>query len=109
MAEMLTLAEAGDRLGLSAHTLRHQVAYGRLKATKVGKTWVTTPAEVERYRRESLGKRADQRFARARARVTPDTPCAGCGEAMPEEWHDGHFEGVLNNGLRPFHHGCEDF
>jgi excisionase family DNA binding protein len=56
MAQLLTLAEAGDRLGLSASTLRHQVKAGRLKATLVGKTWTVTEREVERYRAESLGK-----------------------------------------------------
>jgi excisionase family DNA binding protein len=53
---LLTLAEAGDRLGLSASTLRHQVANGRLRATLYGKTWTVTEREVERYRAESLGR-----------------------------------------------------
>jgi excisionase family DNA binding protein len=52
----LTLAEAGDRLGLSASTLRQQVHKGRLRATLVGKTWTVTEREVERYRAESLGR-----------------------------------------------------
>ena len=56
-ADVLTLAEAADRLGISATTLRHQAQAGRLAARLVGKTWVTTAAEVERYRRESLGRR----------------------------------------------------
>lgn len=54
--KLLTLAEAGDRLGLSAATLRRQVHNGRLRATLVGKTWTVTEREVERYRAESLGK-----------------------------------------------------
>ena len=54
--KILTLAEAGDRLGLSASTLRHQVHAGRLRATLIGKTWTVTEREVERYRAESLGK-----------------------------------------------------
>lgn len=54
--KILTLAEAGDRLGLSAATLRRQVHNGRLRATLVGKTWTVTEREVERYRAESLGK-----------------------------------------------------
>lgn len=55
--KILTLAEAGDRLGLSPSTLRNQVKNGRLRATMIGKTWTVTEREVERYRRESLGTR----------------------------------------------------
>jgi hypothetical protein len=53
--DILTLAEAGELLDRSPTTLRAQAAAGRLKARLVGKTYVTTRAEVERYRRESLG------------------------------------------------------
>ena len=53
---MLTLTEAADRLGLAASTLRHQVQAGRLRARLIGKTYVVTEREVERYRRERLGK-----------------------------------------------------
>ena len=54
--KILTLAEAGDRLSLSASTLRTQVRRGRLRATMVGKTWTVTEREFERYRAESLGR-----------------------------------------------------
>lgn len=54
---MITLAEAAERLGLSPSTLRVQVHNGRLKARLVGKTWVVTGREIERYRADSLGKR----------------------------------------------------
>ena len=53
---MLTLAQAGALLGVSPATLRSQVRNGRLSARLVGKTYVVTPREVERYRAESLGK-----------------------------------------------------
>ncbi len=53
---MLTLAEAALRLGRSPSTLRHQVKAGRLRARLVGKTWVVSEREVERYRADSLGK-----------------------------------------------------
>lgn len=53
---MLTLAQAGALLGVSPATLRSQVRNGRLRATLVGKTYVVTPREVERYRAESLGR-----------------------------------------------------
>lgn len=53
---MMTLLEAAAALGCSADTLRVQVRNGRLRARKVGPVWVVSPREVERYRRESLGK-----------------------------------------------------
>ena len=52
----ITLAQAGASLGVSPATLRAQVRNGRLHATLVGKSWVVTPREVERYRAESLGR-----------------------------------------------------
>ena len=52
----LTLAQAAALLGVSAATLRQQVHNGRLRARLYGKTWVVSEAEVERYRRESLGR-----------------------------------------------------
>ena len=58
---MLTLTEAAERLGLAASTLRHQVQTGRLRAELYGKTYVVTEAEVERYRRESLGRQGRPR------------------------------------------------
>ena len=56
----MTLTEAAARLGLSPATLRGQVRNGALKAKKVGRDWTVTPAEVERYRLVSLGKRRKQ-------------------------------------------------
>jgi excisionase family DNA binding protein len=53
---LLTLTEAAARLGVAASTLRHQVQAGRLRARLIGKTYVVTEREVERYRREHLGK-----------------------------------------------------
>jgi excisionase family DNA binding protein len=53
---MITLAGAAERLGLAPSTLRQQVHNGRLAATLVGKTWMVTEAEVERYRASSRGK-----------------------------------------------------
>lgn len=54
--DIITLAEAGELLERSPVTLRAQVRNGRLRARLIGKTWITTRAEVERYRRESLGQ-----------------------------------------------------
>jgi hypothetical protein len=56
MDDLVTLAQAAESLGLAPTTLRAQVGRGRPAATKIGKTWITTPQEVERYRRESKGK-----------------------------------------------------
>jgi excisionase family DNA binding protein len=53
---VLTLTEAAARLGLAASTLRHQARAGRLRATLFGKTYVVSEREVERYRREQLGR-----------------------------------------------------
>jgi hypothetical protein len=54
--DILTLAEAGDLLGRSPSTMRSQVAAGRLRARLIGKTWITTRDEIERYRRSNLGR-----------------------------------------------------
>ena len=53
---ILTLADAAALLGLSATTLRMQVRTGKLRAQLFGKTWLTTRAEVARYREQSLGQ-----------------------------------------------------
>ncbi len=54
--EVLSLVDAGERLGVSAHTLRRSVLRGTLHGVKVGKTWLVTVEEVERYARENKGK-----------------------------------------------------
>jgi hypothetical protein len=54
--DIITLAGAAEDLGLAASTLRHQAQAGRLEARLLGKTWITTRQEVERYRREQLGQ-----------------------------------------------------
>lgn len=59
--DQLTLAEAASELGLSAGTLRMQVKAGRLGARLIGRTWVTTRAEVKAYRRDHLGRRGRPR------------------------------------------------
>jgi excisionase family DNA binding protein len=52
----MTVTEAAERLGLKPRTLQEQIARGRIKAVRHGPIWWITEAEVERYRRESLGK-----------------------------------------------------
>lgn len=52
----VTVTEAAQALGLSPRTLQEQINRGRIKATRHGPIWWITESEVERYRRESLGK-----------------------------------------------------
>ena len=54
----MTLAEAAAILGVTADTLRQQIAAGRLRATKRGRDWWVTPKAVADYRAAHLGKRA---------------------------------------------------
>lgn len=54
--EMLTLAQAAERLGLSPGTLRLQAKKGVLRAVLMGHTYVVRLSEVERYAREHKGK-----------------------------------------------------
>lgn len=42
--EWVTVAEAAERLGLNARTLRRCAAVGNLKAHRSGKVWLTTQA-----------------------------------------------------------------
>jgi len=65
--------------------------------------------EDEDYDPDPRPNPGSEAFDEARAKVTLDTPCHGCGRAMPDEFDEGRFDGVLNNLLEPFHHGCEDF
>ena len=54
---ILTLSQAAEQLGHAPATLRRQVNNGVLRATLIGKTYVVTEKEVERYRANHLGKR----------------------------------------------------
>jgi excisionase family DNA binding protein len=49
----MTLVEAAAILGVTAATLRQQIANGTLRARKVGRDWQVMPREVERYRAEN--------------------------------------------------------
>jgi excisionase family DNA binding protein len=48
----MTLKEAAAALGTSPANLRQAIARGALKAKKLGRDWIVTSGEVERYRRE---------------------------------------------------------
>ena len=47
--ELITLAEAAKRYGFVHAYLRNLVLRGRLSAKKLGRDWVTTPADMEAY------------------------------------------------------------
>ena len=52
----MTLIEAAAILGVTADTLRQQIARGRIKARKVGRDWQVSPAEVKRYAETRCGR-----------------------------------------------------
>jgi len=47
--ELITITEAARRFGLSPQYLRDIARSGRLRARKMGRDWLTTPADVEIY------------------------------------------------------------
>lgn len=53
----MTVTEAAASLGISPRTVRQGIGNGVIRATKRGRDWWVTPAEVERYRAERLGRR----------------------------------------------------
>ena len=57
----ITLVEAAELYGFSRNYLGNLVRKGRLKATKSGGTWLTTPADVEAFiaSRKRRGKYRD--------------------------------------------------
>jgi excisionase family DNA binding protein len=52
----MTLTEAAASLGVTAATLRQQIAKGKLKARKVGRDWSVSKAAIEKYRSSSKRK-----------------------------------------------------
>lgn len=48
----MTTTEAAAILGITPHTLRQQIAKGKLKADRRGRDYWITPSEVEKYRKE---------------------------------------------------------
>lgn len=53
----MTLKELAALLGINPDSLRVQVHRERLAAEKVGRDWVVSDGEAERYIRENAGKR----------------------------------------------------
>lgn len=72
----MTISEAAKALGVTPDTLRQQIGRGRFKATKHGRDWWVTEAEVERYRaasRGQIGRRPSAEPKPARARKAAAT------------------------------------
>lgn len=67
--ELMSLAEAAEELGIAPVSLRSAIKRGRFRARLFGKTYVTTRTEVDRYRRDNLGK-----GGAARARLLVSIP-----------------------------------
>ncbi len=65
---MLSLREAGERLGVSSGTLLVQIRNGALTAQKIGKQWVVTAENLAVY---------DERRKQARGFARPDHPLHG--------------------------------
>jgi excisionase family DNA binding protein len=53
---VLTLTQAAISLGVSKPALQQAIKRGSLQARKIGHLWVLDTAEVERYRRDNLGR-----------------------------------------------------
>jgi excisionase family DNA binding protein len=53
---LLTVTEAAERLGLSRSTVLNQIRQGVIRADRIGRLLVIGQDEVERYRREHLGR-----------------------------------------------------
>ncbi len=50
VGELISLAEAAQASGFSMNYLRDIAVSGRLKATKIGRNWVTTLEAVNEYK-----------------------------------------------------------
>ena len=47
--ELISLAEAAHRYGFNQRYLSNLAKKGRLKAIKIARNWLTTPANMEEY------------------------------------------------------------
>lgn len=61
MPELLSIVEAAQLLDVSVEALRKAASRGTLRVEWIGHQRVVTPAEVERYRVEHLGRRGRPR------------------------------------------------
>lgn len=49
LSRLISLSEAAEMYGFNPDYLRTLAQRGRLKATKIGNSWVTTPENLEAY------------------------------------------------------------
>ena len=62
LEDLLTVAQAAQELGIQPSGVRMAIAEGRLRSVRIGKrTNLIERAELNRYRREHLGKRGRPR------------------------------------------------
>ena len=57
----LSLGEAAAKFGVSHSHLKLLARTGKLKATKIGRIWVTTPEAVAAYMKDSSARRRGRR------------------------------------------------
>jgi excisionase family DNA binding protein len=55
---LISMAEAANIYGFSPQYLSELAQKGRLKATRIGRSWATTPADIEDYIRSRQRKGA---------------------------------------------------
>ena len=55
-AELLTTAEAADRLGLTMRAVQKMIEAGRLEARKVGRDYLIDPAALANISRQAAGR-----------------------------------------------------
>ena len=55
---LISLPEAADLYGFNADYLGQLARKGRLRAQKIGHTWITTPADVEEFIRSRQNRGA---------------------------------------------------
>jgi excisionase family DNA binding protein len=64
-ATPLTTEECAAALGIAIKTVRKQVERGKLTAGRFGRQLTFDVAEVERYRRENLGRKGNPAWRRS--------------------------------------------
>lgn len=58
---LLTLRQAAAQIGRSPTTLRNQVLAGRLRGRKLGRDWLVSQRELNRYVRQQARPQAPKR------------------------------------------------
>jgi excisionase family DNA binding protein len=77
--EWVTVAEAAERLGLNARTLRRAAALGNLESRRSGKVWLTTLTAARAWLKNAghrPGPRLGQGVGRPRHEAASSSPSA---------------------------------